>query len=118
MLQSSPSYAVLIERTSTYWLNEVALLSGALTTGDHRCALLFTRLHVAHDPVALRLRDLRSLVRVGLEWVSDLERLGLLLEASSEFVVDALLDVDSGSGTTCLSVVEAGISICGRATER
>lgn len=50
------------------------------------------------------------MVRALVEWVSDLERFGLLLEASDKLLVDALLDVDSGTGTACLAVVEADVS--------
>ena len=81
-----------------------------LTTGDDLRTLLFAGLDVAHNPVALSLRDHGALVRVLVEGVSDLERLGLLLEAGGELVVDALLDEDSGSSATRLTAVEAGVS--------
>ena len=80
-----------------------------LTTGDDLCALLFARLDVTHNPVALSLRDHWALVRVLVEGISDLERLGLLLEAGGELVVDTLLDEDSGSSATRLTAVEAGV---------
>ena len=96
----------------THRLDEESLVADSLTTSDDGGALLLTRLDVAHDSVGLELRDLGTLVRGRLEGVSDLESGGLGLEGLGKLVVDALLDVDSGTGTAGLTVVEAGCE-CG-----
>ena len=54
---------------------------------------------IAHDSLSLNLRNLRTLVGVGVEGVSDLELGGLLLEGLDELFIDRLLDVDSRTGT-------------------
>jgi hypothetical protein len=79
-----------------------------LSTRDDLCSLLLTALDVTHDSVVLHLRDLRSLVRVRGERVSDLELLSLCFEASHKLVVDGSLNVDTRTGAACLTVVEAG----------
>jgi len=88
------------------WLNEVTVLAVPLTAGDDGGTLLLTALDVVHDSIGLRLRNLWSLEGVLLEWVTDLELQSCLLEQLGELVVDRLLDVDSGSGAACLTVVE------------
>ena len=60
---------------------------------------------MAWTDVVLRLRDLGSLERLGVEGVSDLEGGRLLEEELHELVVDALLHEQSGSGSAELSVV-------------
>lgn len=86
-------------------LDEVALVAVALTTSDNGGALSLAGLDVAHDTVVLELRDLRTLEGLLVEWVTDLVLLSSLLEGSEELVVDAVLDVDTGTGAAALSVV-------------
>lgn len=80
----------------------------SLTTGDEGGTLLLTTFDVVHDSVVLGLRDLRTLVGGGSEGVTNSELGGGGLELLNKLVVDALLDVDSGSSATSLTVVEAG----------
>jgi hypothetical protein len=111
-------------QAKTYRLDEVTLLSVSLTTGDDGSALLLTALDVVHDSVVLGLRDLRTLVGSSLEWITayqliplcarlsyspDLKLGGGSLELLGELVVDALLNVDSRTSATCLTVVEADL---------
>lgn len=86
-------------------LDEVALVAVALTTSDNGGTLRLAGLDVAHDTVVLELRDLRTLEGLLVEWVTDLVLLSSLLEGSEELVVDAVLDVDTGTGAAALSVV-------------
>jgi hypothetical protein len=51
---------------------------------------------------------LRTLVRIALERVSELNRLGLGSEALKKLIVDARLDKDPRAGSAALPVVEAG----------
>lgn len=95
---------------SAHRLDKVTVLAESLSTSDHLGTLFFTALDVTHDSVALNLRDLRTLVRLGVKGVSDLQLLGLGLESSDKLVVNTLLDEDSGSGTASLTVVEADLS--------
>lgn len=87
-------------------LDEVSLGSVALSSKVNGGSLLLARLDVGHDSVVLELRGLRSLEGGSVEGVSDLERLHLLGEEGEELVVDAVLDVDAGSGAAALAVVE------------
>jgi hypothetical protein len=91
----------------TYWLDEVAFLAVSLTASNDSGALGLSALDVVHDPVVLRLRDLGTLVGQGVEWVSNTQLGSGLNEEVGEFVVNPLLDVDTGSGATGLTVVEA-----------
>ena len=43
----------------------------------------------------LNLGDLRSLVRLRIEWIPNLERSGFLNEARQEFIIDGFLDEDT-----------------------
>lgn len=43
----------------------------------------------------LNLGDLRSLVRLRIEWIPNLERSGFLSEARQEFIIDGFLDEDT-----------------------
>lgn len=86
-------------------LDEVTLLAEALTTSDNGGTLLLTGVNVAHDTVVLELRDLGTLEGLLIEGVADLVLLSSLLESSKELVVDALLDVDTGTSTAALAVV-------------
>ena len=83
----------------------------SLTTSDKGGTLLLTTLDVVHDSVVLGLRDLRTLVGGSSEGVTDSELGGGSLELFDKLVVDALLDVDSRTSTTGLTVVEAGMSV-------
>jgi hypothetical protein len=109
----------------TYWLDEVTGLAVSLTTSDDGSTLLNTALDVVHDSVVLGLRDLGTLVGGLVEGVTvvqhgpvvwhgsglpDSELGGGSLELLGELIVNTLLDVDPGSGTACLTVVEAVLS--------
>ena len=59
-----------------------------LSARDDLRSLLLSALDIAHDSITLHLRHLGTLVRVRREWVSDLELLGLCLEAGRKLVVD------------------------------
>lgn len=87
-------------------LDEVSLVTVALATNDHLGALLLTLVDVAHDAVVLDLGNLRSLEGRRVEWVTNLVLLGAGLEGLDELVVDALLDVDTGTSAAALAVVE------------
>lgn len=56
--------------------------------------------------VVLNLRDLGTLEGIGLEGVTDLQRLDVRQELFLELVVHLFVDKDSRTGTTCLTVVE------------
>lgn len=71
----------------------------SLATGDDSSTLLFAVVDIAHDSLSLNLRNLRTLVGVGVKGVSDLELGGLLLEGLDKLIIDRLLDVDSRTGT-------------------
>lgn len=71
----------------------------SLATSDDSSTLLFAVVDIAHDSLSLNLRNLRTLVGVGVEGVSDLELGGLLLEGLDKLIIDRLLDVDSRTGT-------------------
>lgn len=71
----------------------------SLATSDDSSTLLFTVVDIAHDSLGLNLRNLRTLVGVRVEGVSDLELGGLLLEGLDKLIIDRLLDVDSRTGT-------------------
>ena len=62
--------------------------------------------NLLHDAVELELGNLRALESVGGEGVANNVLLCALLELLDELVVDALLDVDTRSGTAALAVVE------------
>ena len=116
----------------TYRLDKVPGLTVPLPTSDDGRAFLFTALDVVHDSVVLDLGNLRALVGRRLEgvtmgqlrhsqegrlrfaikrrrrvYIPNLELLGDLCELLGELIVDLSLDEDSGSGTACLTVVEA-----------
>jgi hypothetical protein len=62
--------------------------------------------------VVLDLRDLRTLEGIGLEGVTNLQRLDVRQELFLELVVHLFVNKDSGTGTACLAVVEE--DTCGR----
>ena len=62
--------------------------------------------------VELDLRDLGALVRVTGERITELEFPGLGRKTFDEFVVDALLDEDTRTSTTCLPVIPAIKHFC------
>jgi hypothetical protein len=64
------------------------------------------RAGLLHNAVELDLGNLRTLEGVGREGVANDVLLCALLELLDEVVVDALLDVDTGSGAAGLAVVE------------
>ena len=59
-----------------------------------------------HDAVKLKLRDLRTLEGALREWIANGVLGSPVLELLDEFIVDALLHVDSGASTAALAVVE------------
>lgn len=87
-------------------LDEVALVTVALTTLSDGGTLLLAALDVVHDTLELELRDLGTLEGVDGEGVTELVLGGTLLEASDEFVVDLLVDQDTRTGAAALAVVE------------
>lgn len=86
-------------------LDEVSLVTVALTTNLDSGTLLLTGLDVAHDTVVLKLADLRTLEGLLVEWVTNLVGLSTLLESLEELVVDFLLHEDAGTSTAALAVV-------------
>lgn len=92
-------------------LDEVPLVTVALTTDLNGGALVLARLDVAHDAVVLELADLRTLEGVLGERISDLVLLSSLLEGLKELIIDALLDKDSTTGAAALSVVEVNAKV-------
>lgn len=87
-------------------LDEVALLTVAVTADGNGGTGLLTVVDVLHDAVELELRDLRTLEGVLLEGVSELVLRSTLLEAGNELVVQTFLDKDTGSSTAALAMVE------------
>ena len=64
-----------------------------------------------HDTVILKLGDLRTLERVRTEWVANNVLLRPGLEGFNKLVIDTLLNVDPGSSTTALAVIEENTKI-------
>lgn len=62
--------------------------------------------NLLHDAVELDLGNLRTLESVRSEGVANDVLLRTLLEPLDKLVIDALLDVDTGTGTAALAVVE------------
>src|SRR5271154_2313747 len=87
-------------------LDEVTAVSDSIATADELGTLRAARLDVAHDFVELRLIDLRTLFRVGIERVAD----GSIPRSDAalfdELVVDLLLDEHPRSGAAALAVIE------------
>ncbi len=54
---------------------------------------------------------MRSLEGLGIKWVTDLVGGGTLLESLDELVVNTRLDVDTGTSTTALAVVEENTEV-------
>lgn len=92
-------------------LDEVALVTVAVTANLHSGALLLAGLDVAHDAVVLQLADLGALESLGVEGVANLVGLGALLEGIEELVVDALVDEDTRAGAAALAVVEVDAEV-------
>lgn len=86
-------------------LDEVTLVTVALTTDLNSGTLLLTALDVAHDAVELELGDLGTLEGLLKEWVTDLVGESTLLEGLEELVIDTLLDEDAGTSAAALAVV-------------
>ena len=87
-------------------LDEVSLVAVTLTTGDNSSTRLLAFFDVAHDSIILKLRNLWALEGVGSEWVTDLVGSGTLLEPLNELVVNTRLDINTGTSTAALAVVE------------
>lgn len=86
-------------------LDEIPLITMAITPRDNRSALLLTRRNIPHNTVILQLADLRALESLRVERVADLVFEGTLLKGRDELVVDALLDIDARSRAAALAVV-------------
>jgi hypothetical protein len=87
-------------------LDEVSLLSVPLATNLDLGTGLLSLLNITHDTVILKLRDLWALEGIAMEWVANLVLLCASLESLYKLVVDAILDIDTGSCTAALTVVE------------
>ena len=87
-------------------LDEISLITMALTTSDDGGTLLLPLFNVAHDTVILELGDLWALEGVGCEWVADLVCKSASLESLDELVVDTRLNVNTRAGTAALAMVE------------
>ena len=92
-------------------LDEVALVTVALTTNLDGGTFVLAGLDVVHDAVVLDLADLRTLEGLGIEGVTNLVGSGALLECLEELVVDVLLDKDTGTGAAALAVVEVDAKV-------
>src|SRR3984885_911353 len=102
---------ILADAGENGWLDEVALVALALTTGLDLGAGLLPALDVGHDPVELELAHLWALEGVGGKWVAN-DILGCSrLERFDELVVDAGLDVDARTSTAALTVVEENAKV-------
>jgi len=86
-------------------LDEVSLLSVPLATNLELSTGLLSLLNITHDTVILKLRDLWALEGIALEWIANLVLLCTSLESLYELIVDAILDIDTGSCTAALTVV-------------
>ena len=77
-----------------------------LSARRQRRALGLPRLDIAEHLLVLRLRDLRALEGLVLEWITDFaDGLDLLLERLTELVVDGLLHQDARGGSADLAHV-------------
>ena len=92
-------------------LDEVTLVTMALTT-DLDCRTFFLAgLDVTHDAVVLKLADLGALEGSLVERIADDILAGALLEGLDKLVVDALLHIDARSGAAALAVVEVDAEV-------
>lgn len=87
-------------------LDVVSLFAVLLSAEVDGSTFILALLNVTHDTIELHLADLRALESLGVEWITDFEGPDVLGELLHEGVVDAFLDVDSGTGAAALSVVE------------
>jgi hypothetical protein len=87
-------------------LDEVSLISVSLTTNLDLGTGLLALLNITHDAVILKLRNLRALESIALEWVANLVLLCASLESLYELIIDAILDIDTGSCAAALTVVK------------
>lgn len=92
-------------------LDEVSLVTVTLTSSDDGGTRLLTLGDVTHNTVVLELGDLWSLEGVGVEWIADLVLGGTLLESLNKLVVDTGLNVDTGTSTAALAVVEENTKV-------
>ena len=102
---------ILANARENGWLDEVALVALALTTGLDLGAGLLPALDVGHDSVELELAHLWALEGVGSKWVAN-DILGCSrLEGFNELVVDAGLNVDARTSAAALAVVEENAKV-------
>ena len=87
-------------------LDEISFVAVAFTTCYNGGTSIFAILDVAHNAIVLELGDLGTLEGLWVEWVTEFVSFSTGLEAFNEFVVDAILNVDSGASAAALSVVE------------
>jgi hypothetical protein len=99
-------------------LDEISLLSVSLTTDLDLGTSLLALFNITHDTVILKLRDLWALKGITLEWVANLVLLCAGLESLHKFVVDAVLDIDTGSSAAALAVVEKDTKVNPSAVSR
>ena len=76
-----------------------------MTVSIPRSQKYANRSNIPHDAVELKLRNLRTLESVLVEWVTDDVLGSTLLEALDELIVDTFLDVDTRTSTAALTVV-------------
>ena len=112
-------------------LDVVAFFAVALAADFHFGSLFLTSINVytsasvhknvgaeerevlPHDTVILQLGDLRTLERVRTKWVTNNVLLRPGLESFNKLIIDTLLNINPGSGTTALAFIEENPNIFG-----
>ena len=92
-------------------LDEITLVTVALTTDLDCRTFVLAGLDVTHDAVILKLADLRALEGLLMERITDNVLASTGLESLDKLVVDALLHVDARSGAAALAVVEVNAEV-------
>lgn len=86
-------------------LDEVTLCAVTLASSLDSRTLFLASINVAHNAIVLKLGDLWALEGVGEEGVANLVGQRASLELLDKLVIDAFLDVNTGTGAAALAVV-------------
>src|SRR5262249_27444724 len=97
---------VILDVVKNGRLDEVALVADAITADDQLAALVLSDFHIAKDLIELFLGDLRALLGILIERITDAPLFGLLGEAIDKFAMYFLFYKESAAGRAALPAVE------------
>jgi hypothetical protein len=102
----SSDFHVVSDISENGWFNKVTGFTDSVTTTEESSTFILTTLDVGHNFVKLSLTDLWTLHDIVSEWITDDHSLSSGNGFFTEFIVDVVMDKQSGSSAAALTLVE------------